>query len=456
MHIAKDHVRTHNQHRTVTRATSSFDRRSIHSKGRRSPSLALLAALGAIAALGTVPAFTSTAGAAPLEATGADGPSPARDEIRYARNLSHAFRQVAKELAPSVVAVTTVDRPPYEGQRPIMLPPGVTQPDRYGKGSGVILTSDGFIVTNCHVVRGADAITIKLTDQRELTATIIGLDPDTDLAVLKVEATDLVPARFGDSEGIEPGEWVLALGNPFGLEQTLTAGIISAKGRSGMGLATYENFLQTDAAINPGNSGGPLVDLDGRVIGINTAISSTDGGNHGIGFAIPSAMAQGIVNELIERGHILRGWLGVGVEPVLQGDRVLPGAILSYVAPDTPASRAGLRTGDIVLKLDDHAVGTPSDFIRVIGERAPQSEVIVTALRRGRSIQATAVLGERPTPAHRVLAIAPSQPPAPEPPASAPDTGAPPTAEPSPGAPSEDARAPRDGSRRRERAQPVD
>ncbi|MBM4113222.1 MAG: trypsin-like serine protease [Phycisphaerae bacterium] len=322
-----------------------------------------------------------------------------RDELRHARNLSAAFRSVAKELAPSVVSVNTVDRPPYDGQSgPIIMPRGARLPDRQGKGSGVIVSGDGFILTNLHVVRGSDEIMIRLTDRRELPASLVGVDPDTDLAVLKVEASDLIAARFGDSESIEIGDWVLALGNPFGLEQSVTAGIISAKGRSGMGLATYENFLQTDAAINPGNSGGPLVDLDGRVVGINTAISGPDGANHGIGFAIPASMAQRVVDELIEQGRVLRGWLGVSVGPVIDGSKLLPGAALVFVGANTPASAAGLRRGDVILRLDDQALESPSDFIKSIGDRAPESTVRVTFLRNGESMHAMARLGERPTP----------------------------------------------------------
>lgn len=412
--------------------------------GFRTPSASCISAVGAMAL--TVIAVASGSGGG-ISATASDGnlgsPSaperttatdsshnetivPASEEIRAARNLSRAFRQVARQLAPSVVSVNTVDKPPYDGQPAMPIGFGGRTPDRYGKGSGVILSADGFVVTNFHVVRGADEIMIRLMDQRELIATIIGVDPDTDLAILKVEAIDLVPVRFGDSEAIEPGEWVIALGNPFGLEQTVTSGIISAKGRSGMGLATYENFLQTDAAINPGNSGGALVDLDGRLIGINTAISSADGGNHGVGFAIPSTMVERIANELIERGHVLRGWLGVGVAPAMRGDRMLPGALLSHVAPNTPAWRAGLRVGDMVVKLDDHEVATPSDFIRFIGDRQPSSEVLVTAVRQGRPLQAKAVLGERPTPMTRrvVRSGAPGvTPPADEPTAS---SGSPP------------------------------
>ena len=384
-------------------------------------------------------AATTSAAAA---GSSADPPRSAREELRFARTLSHAFREVARELAPSVVSVTTIDRSSMPG-----LPPGQRAPDRRGQGSGVIITHDGFIVTNFHVVRGASEIIIRLMDRRELQASVVGVDPDTDLAVLKVDSSGLVPARFGDSEAIEPGEWGLALGNPFGLEQTLTAGIISAKGRSGMGLATYENFLQTDAAINPGNSGGPLVDLDGRVVGINTAISSTDGGNHGVGFAIPATMVERVAAELIDRGHVQRGWLGVGVAPAVQGNRALRGALLSHVAPNTPAWNAGLRAGDLILKLDDFEVENPTEFIREIGERQPRSEIVVTALRQGTTVQTRAVLGERPTPARRDASEGPE--PAEAPGAATPGPG---VREPASG------QAPSDGERsvrKRERAAPI-
>jgi len=393
-----------------------------------------LFALAAMAALGATPLVSAS--------DSRESPSTT-EELRYARNLSQAFRQVAKKVAPSVVSVNTIDRAPTAGVGPMMAPFGGAAPSRVGKGSGVIISTDGLIVTNFHVVRHAERIMIRLLDQRELDAAVIGVDPDTDLAVLRVEAADLVAAPFGDSEAIESGEWVLALGNPFGLEQTVTAGIISAKGRSGMGLATYENFLQTDAAINPGNSGGPLIDLEGRVIGINTAISSPDGVNHGIGFAIPSAMVQQITHELIERGHVLRGWLGVGVMPAVNGERVMPGAVLSYVGPDTPAWRAGLRTGDLVLQLDDQQVDSPSDLIQVIGDRLPQSEIVVTAMRGGQSIKTTAVLGERPAPVRRAIASPPTVAATPPPNPSTPPNAA-------------DAESSKPKVRRRERAEPVD
>lgn len=400
-------------------------------------------------------AMFATATAHGVADSGTERPPGVREELRHARNLSNAFRTVAKELAPSVVAISTIDRPPYEGQTgPIMLPPGARLPDRQGKGSGVIIAADGLIVTNCHVVRGADEIAVKLVDQRQFPARIVGLDPDSDLAVLQVDATDLVPAEFAELDSIEIGEWVLALGNPFGLEQSVTAGIISAKGRSGMGLATYENFLQTDAAINPGNSGGPLVDLDGRVVGINTAISSPDGVNHGIGFAIPASMVRRVSGELIERGHVTRGWLGVSVAPVLAGSRTNPGAALAFVAPNTPAWSAGLRVGDVIVKLDDQPLDSPTAFIKAIGDLPPRSAVQVTFIRNGEPMTARAVLGERPTfQRQQTPALVPAPDASREPaPPQAPDASS----------PSQHPRSPagRDSStqsrRRVERAQPVE
>ena len=349
-----------------------------------------------------------TAAAAGTAAT--DGAADVKDDLRHARRLSAAFREVARQLAPSVVCINTVDHPPYapgpQGEMPYPQTPWGYRgqlPDRFGKGSGVVLSPDGYVLTNGHVVNGADEVRVRFADKTELPASLVGVDRDTDLAILKVEASNLVAARFADTDGIEVGDWVLALGNPFGLEQTVTAGIISAKGRQEMGLATFENFLQTDAAINPGNSGGPLVDLDGNVVGINTAISSRDGGSNGIGFAIPASMAKEVAHGLIENGKVSRGWLGVNVQaltPELAENFGVtgPGVIIAGVVPGTPAAKAGLRAGDVIVRIDDQPMETGSQFLRLIGERAPESSITLSLVREGKPLAATAVLGERPGP----------------------------------------------------------
>jgi len=239
----------------------------------------------------------------------ASGKSNSTDEVQYARSLSRAFREVAKRVGPSVVAITTIDRAPFSSDfghnnlkkspsnphMPQRMRPGSEQ---RGEGTGIIYSSDGLIITNNHVIAGGDEIIVRLSDGREIPAKQVGSDPETDLAIIQIQATDLHAAIFGDSNAIEIGDWVLAIGCPFGLEHSVTAGIVSAKGRDGVGLSTFEEYIQTDAAINPGNSGGPLIDLDGHVIGINSGIASQSGGSAGIGFAIPSHIVKRVANSI--------------------------------------------------------------------------------------------------------------------------------------------------------------
>ena len=228
-----------------------------------------------------------------------------------------------------------------------------------GSGSGVIVSADGYILTNNHVISGVDEITVVMADGEQYDAEVVGSDPQSDVAVIKVDAKDLPAAKLGDSDAIEVGEWVLAVGNPFELQNTVTAGIISARGRSGispMSTSSYEDFIQTDAAINPGNSGGPLVNLDGEVIGINTAIATRTGGNIGIGFAIPINMAKQIMEQLIDTGKVTRGWLGViiqNITPELKdefGLKTTEGALVGDVDKDGPAKKAGVRRGDVIVE----------------------------------------------------------------------------------------------------------
>ena len=231
-------------------------------------------------------------------------------------------------------------------------------PKRRGTGSGFIVSADGYVLTNNHVIAGAEAVSIFLSAKEEVAATVVGADAKTDLAVLKIDRPNLKAAKLGDSDKLEVGEIVLAIGSPFGLDRTVTSGIVSAKGRANLRLADYENFIQTDAAINPGNSGGPLINLDGEVVGINTAIVSGSGASAGIGFAIPINMARRIMESLIEEGKVTRGFLGVRFQPL---DKDLAeqydlaesdGVIVTEVLGDSPASRAGLKTGDIIRKYD--------------------------------------------------------------------------------------------------------
>ncbi|MBM4111514.1 MAG: PDZ domain-containing protein [Phycisphaerae bacterium] len=369
--------------------------------------------------------------------------SASQDEadLKHARALSNAFRAAAQKLDPSVVSIVSIDKAPYStdagappgGQQMPEMPeefrrffpnmPGAPDapqqrggrmPPRMGEGTGVIIDKSGVIVTNNHVINGADELKVMLHDGREVTATVIGTDRDTDLAVIQVEAADLVAASFGDSESLEVGDWVVAIGCPFGLDHTVTAGIISAKGRDRVGLATFENYIQTDAAINPGNSGGPLADLEGNVIGINTAISSRNGGNDGVGFAIPSAMVKDIVGQLREGGRVVRGYLGVQLQEMdaetAASFDIKPndGVLIARVQPDTPAQKAGLQDGDVVVKVDGKPTPSSSAFMRIIASRRPDAEVSLEIIREGEHMTKHATLTERTE--GRLAASAPAQP----------------------------------------------
>jgi serine protease Do len=270
------------------------------------------------------------------------------------------------------------------------------------QGSGFIVSQDGYILTNNHVVEDAEKITVTLLDGRELQAKLIGTDPSTEVAVVKIDANNLHALEMANSDTLEVGEWVIAIGNPFGLSHTVTAGIVSAKGRSGLGLSTYEDFIQTDAAINPGNSGGPLVDLDGKVVGINTAIVGSSG-NIGIGMAIPINMAKNVYDQLVEKGKVVRGFLGVTIQdltPELAESfklKDVKGVVVPDVSPDSAATNAGLKAGDIVTAFDGQPVEKAAEFQRRVAMKKPGSEVEITVLRDGKKHTLTAKLEERPS-----------------------------------------------------------
>jgi serine protease Do len=261
-------------------------------------------------------------------------------------------------------------------------------PRQEGVGSGVIATKDGYILTNNHVVDGADEVKVALQDGREFTAKVIGRDPKSDVAVIKIDATDLPAVPMADSDKVEVGDVVLAIGNPFGIGQTVTTGIVSAKGRGNMGL-DYEDFLQTDAAINPGNSGGALVDADGRLIGINTAILSRSGGNQGIGFAIPVNLARDEMQSLIKDGHVTRGYLGVMIQdltPALAKEFKLKdatGALIGDVTPKGPADKAGLKSGDLLVEFNGKKVADSRHLKLEVARTQPGQTVPVKILRDG-------------------------------------------------------------------------
>ena len=269
-------------------------------------------------------------------------------------------------------------------------------------GSGVIFTSDGYVLTNNHVISGADDIQVLLHDGRVAHARVIGTDPDTDLAVLKIDLDRLPAIAFGRNEALQVGDVVLAIGNPFGVGQTVTMGIVSALGRNQLGINTFENFIQTDAAINPGNSGGALVDAAGNLVGINTAIFSRSGGSLGIGFAIPADTAREVMRGLIKDGHITRGWIGVepqDLTPEIAASLRLPvrqGVLITGVLQDGPAFAGGMRPGDVVVKIGDTPIANQVQLLSAVAALEPSREATVSVLRGDRPLELTVVVGRRP------------------------------------------------------------
>lgn len=340
--------------------------------------------------------------------------------IENLRQTGLAFREVAKKISPAVVFIKvekeeTADHQinpfgpnspfgdeflrRFFGQPPQQKHPQLPKRRSVGQGSGFIISPDGYIMTNNHVVGNADRVSVTLLDGREYKADIIGTDPPTDVAIIKIDESDLPFLRLADSDKLEVGDWVLAFGNPFGLSHTLTAGIVSAKGRSGIGLNDYESFIQTDAAINPGNSGGPLVNLDAEVVGMNSAIFSRNGGYMGIGFAIPINMAQKIRQQLVEKGRVTRGRLGVYIQdmtPALAesfGLDKTDGILVAQVMEDSPARKAGLKQGDLILQMNGKPVGTVADFRNRVSFTPPGTKVKLLVLRETEELTLSAEIG---------------------------------------------------------------
>lgn len=288
---------------------------------------------------------------------------------------------------------------------------GQQQPDYKSQslGSGFILSSDGYILTNAHVVREADEVIVKLNDKREFKAKIIGADRKTDVALLKIEATGLPKVTIGNPEQLKVGEWVVAIGSPFGLESTLTAGVVSAKGRA-LPQENFVPFIQTDVAINPGNSGGPLFNLKGEVVGINSQIYSRTGGYMGLSFSIPIDVAIDVSNQLKSAGHVSRGWLGIGIQEITKdlaesfGMKNTNGALVAGVEKGSPAEKGGLEPGDVVVKFDSKPVTTSSDLPRIVGSTKPGKQVPVDVLRKGANKVLTITLGEMPADKDEVAA----------------------------------------------------
>lgn len=271
-----------------------------------------------------------------------------------------------------------------------------------GLGSGVIVDKDGYILTNNHVIKDADEIKVKLSDKREFKGKVIGTDIKTDLAVIKIDSNHLPVLRLGDSDKLKVGETVIAVGNPFGLSQTVTSGIVSATGRANVGIADYEDFIQTDAPINPGNSGGALVNVRGELVGINTAIFSTSGGYQGIGFAIPSSMARVVMDNLIKKGKVVRGWLGVSIQPVtpelakqfdMKDDK---GALVGDVVEESPAEKAGIKNGDVIIEFDGKEVSDPAGLRNSVAGTPPGKKASIKLIRDGKVKSMEVTISELP------------------------------------------------------------
>ncbi|HEU4370488.1 MAG TPA: Do family serine endopeptidase [Methylomirabilota bacterium] len=352
-------------------------------------------------------------------------PRPTVDARAVLQAMEEAFSAAADRVTPAVVNVSTTPRRP---------PPGSTDdPQRFREffgeefyerylrrrpreepragGSGVIVDPAGYILTNNHVIENARDITVRLSDSRKFTATLVGRDPKTDLAVLKVDAPAPLPAaEMGDSERLRVGQWVIAIGNPFGLDRTVTAGIVSATARTRVGVTTYENFIQTDASINPGNSGGPLLSLDGRVVGINTAIVAA---GQGIGFSIPINEAKSVMAQLIARGRVVRGWLGIAIQDVTDelassfGVREREGVLVTDVMRDGPAEAAGLRPGDVIVELSGTRIREVPDLQRRVAAVAPGQTVAVGIVRDQSPQRVSVRIGEMPAEEPQVAAVDP-------------------------------------------------
>jgi serine protease DegQ len=325
-----------------------------------------------------------------------------------------SYSQAAKKAMPAVVNIFTSKKAAANPHQQFMDDPLFRhffgdqfedQPQRENSlGSGVIVSSQGLILTNHHVIESADEIEVALADGRTMPARVVGTDPETDLAVLKVDVKDLPAITLARAEEVNVGDVVLAIGNPFGVGQTVTQGIISAVGRNHLGINTFENFIQTDAPINPGNSGGALIDAEGNLVGINSAIYSRSGGSMGIGFAIPVSLAKQIMEQIIRQGSVTRGWIGIeaqDITPELAESFRLKrtsGSLIAGILPNSPAQRAGLRPGDVLLEIDGREVLDSSTMLTLISGLKPERKATLKILRDQKEIQVTVTIGKRPKP----------------------------------------------------------
>jgi serine protease Do len=366
------------------------------------------------------------------------------EELSTALHFEHVFENVVNQIKPAVVSITSVKTFKHSKQKQRQMPndrfhsqprPGPKQEqeddqfqqfkdffgddfyDRFfkprfpegdykiqGLGSGIIIDSEkGYIITNNHVVEDADELKINLGDKREFDGKVVGTDPQTDIAVVKIDGKNLPSAKLGDSDTIRAGQWAIAIGNPFGLSQTVSIGVISATGRANVGVAAYEDMIQTDAAINPGNSGGPLVNIKGEIIGINTAIFTRSGGYQGIGFAIPINMVKIIMKDLVEKGKVVRGWLGVviqDIDPALAKSfnvTVTEGVLVSDVQDNSPAKEAGFERGDIVIEYDGKSIRDVNHLRNTVAQTEINKKIKVKVLRDGKEKELTVKIGEQPS-----------------------------------------------------------
>jgi serine protease DegQ len=344
-----------------------------------------------------------------VQPTPATGPQPVTSQVG-------SFHEAVRRATPSVVNIFTSkeirtprhpllndpifrrffgDQVPEEAQRASSL------------GSGVIVSTSGYVLTNHHVVEAADEIEVALADGKKLLAKVVGNDPETDLAVLRLNAENLPAVTFGSSDALRVGDVVLAIGNPFGVGQTVTSGIVSALGRTGLGINTFENFIQTDAAINPGNSGGALIDAGGNLVGINTAIFSRSGGSMGIGFAIPVSTAQMVLEQIVKTGSVTRGWIGVEVQeitaPVAESFKLgnVRGALIAGVLRGGPADKAGVKPGDVLTEVEGKPVADPATMLNLIAALPPGGSAKLKLKRQNQDIQAMVAVGRRPKPQER-------------------------------------------------------
>ncbi len=349
--------------------------------------------------------------------------------VTLAAPASNGFTEIAKAVTPAVVNITTITvekvtdgrSMPNElrermeeffggpggpfGPPGFRGPQGPSEPRGHrsgGQGSGVIVSTDGYVLTNNHVIDGAREVTVTLPDKREFMGKIVGADPKTDLAVIKIEGQNLPTVAWGDASKLQVGEYVLAVGNPFGLNSTVTLGIVSALGRGRMGITQYEDFIQTDAAINPGNSGGALVNTRGELVGINTAIFSQSGGYQGVGFAVPTSMSKPIYESLVKTGKVVRGYLGIGIQDLNQdlaksfGIKDAKGALVSDVKDDSPADQAGLKQGDIIMSYQGSPVDDAVALQRMVTRTTVGAKVPVRVIRDGHEKDLTVTIGEQP------------------------------------------------------------